>query len=609
MFKFSPTSNRPSHFTAELDNCMLKNLDKYQYDINLMNSVFTESHNFKTNYMKNSNDDDPAAETSLNHQTDEKFYIPYTGNGYIGLSIQSNEGLFVSYHKSLSLKIFHNPLVQVYSENYPKKETSVTEFKRGIVHLIQCYQKNKECISVENTLYAHRTRPSLLIEEVILNNPTKEPITFDILQMGEKNWNNSKSRTEIIDGEEFLITSGIVDVTIDGKLKHLCVSIGTLRLPITLLLKEHEFFQKYTIMTVVKYSSTLLNGKSENLDPILIDLENNVVKEIKSALLIGYKALKQEHENAWRSIWNSGFGISNSLATGAMNGNQLNASIYYSLTNNRAPLFEVTKLPTNSSNAVQFSTERCYEGFSTLHAIKLWKLPRNEIEVSDSNLLWLLTLQKHGCGSLLELGASGILQAIVLSLGGFKFTHHHLDLNLNPRQLHRDYQFRNINYANTSLISVDVEVGYDNHAVLYVTLNELMNPEKRFYACDAGCLDTPVELKLHDRQEFPVKLTNPITAILYISSDKNHINELKHALHVQEIDIAPPQDVNSIAIHKHGHHMAGFTALFWTIFVSLIIIFHLFLIKLVYRELCAGSADTSSYETNTSKKYRYARTV
>ena len=118
------------------------------------------------------------------------------------------------------------------------------------------------------------------------------------------------------------------------------------------------------------------------------------------------------------------------------------------------------------------------------------------MELSDSNMLWQLTLQKHGCGSLLELGTMGILQAIILSLGGMKFTRLHLDLNLNPRQLHRDYEFRRISYANLSLISVDIEVGYDNHAVLYVTMNELIDSTKRFYACDAGCIDRPVELHL-----------------------------------------------------------------------------------------------------------------
>lgn len=110
------------------------------------------------------------------------------------------------------------------------------------------------------------------------------------------------------------------------------------------------------------------------------------------------------------------------------------------------------------------------------------------------------------------------------------------------------------------------------------------------------------------RQVFPVKLTNPITAILYISSDQEHMNDLKNFMHVQEIDIAPAQDVNSIAIHKHGHHMAGFTALFWTIFVVLIIIFHLFLIKLVYRELCGNNVDAKGLY-DPKKNYHYARTV
>lgn len=140
--------------------------------------------------------------------------------------------------------------------------------------------------------------------------------------------------------------------------------------------------------------------------------------------------------------------------------------------------------------------ERCYEGFSTLHAIKLWKLPLNEFELNALNSIWTLTLQKHGCKTLLEIGIYGILQSIVLSLGGFKFTHHHLDLNLNARQLHRDYNFRRISYANLSLISVEVVVDSDNHAKLYATLNELIDKTQKFYACDAGCIDQPVQLEL-----------------------------------------------------------------------------------------------------------------
>jgi hypothetical protein len=164
-------------------------------------------------------------------------------------------------------------------------------------------------------------------------------------------------------------------------------------------------------------------------------------------------------------------------------------------------------------------------------------MPKNEQEAIGLSSLWLLTLRKNGCKALIELGVSGIIQAIVLSLGSMKFTNHHLDLNLNPRQLYRNYEFRNINYANVSLISVTVEVGHDNHALLYVTLNKLIDEGQKFYACDAGCIDPPLKLSLNNREQFPVKMTNPLTAILYISADKVHIDELKHALHVQEVDI------------------------------------------------------------------------
>lgn len=143
--------------------------------------------------------------------------------------------------------------------------------------------------------------------------------------------------------------------------------------------------------------------------------------------------------------------------------------------------------------------ERCYEGFSTLHAVKLWRLPANEREASALHALWMLTLQKQGCRALIDemsgVGAYGVLQAVVLSLGGLKFTNHHVELNLNPRQLHRDLYFRRINYANLSLVSVEVVVDADNHAKLYVTLNEITGNSK-FWACDAGCIDKPVPLEL-----------------------------------------------------------------------------------------------------------------
>ena len=37
------------------------------------------------------------------------------------------------------------------------------------------------------------------------------------------------------------------------------------------------------------------------------------------------------------------------------------------------------------------------------------------------------------------------------------------------------------------------------------------------------------------KAKFPVKLTAPLTSILYITADKIHMEEYKHAIHVKEI--------------------------------------------------------------------------
>ena len=117
-----------------------------------------------------------------------------------------------------------------------------------------------------------------------------------------------------------------------------------------------------------------------------------------------------------------------------------------------------------------------------------------EDDIVDLNSLWYLTLNKNGCANFLKLGVNGIIQAIVLSLGGLKFSNHHLELNLNPKQLHRNYMFRNINYANITYFNISIEVDDDdNHAKLYIVMDKV-NSKQDFYACDAGCIDEPIEL-------------------------------------------------------------------------------------------------------------------
>lgn len=110
-----------SKLLAELESCMKKSLTKYADDVKLMNAVVTESHDFKLNYLHHTPETGTTTTGELhNDEDDENFFLPYTGNGYIGLSVQSSQGIFVNFQKSLSLNLKYNPLVQVYSDTLTK---------------------------------------------------------------------------------------------------------------------------------------------------------------------------------------------------------------------------------------------------------------------------------------------------------------------------------------------------------------------------------------------------------------------------------------------------------------------------------------------------------
>lgn len=129
------------------------------------------------------------------------------------------------------------------------------------------------------------------------------------------------------------------------------------------------------------------------------------------------------------------------------------------------------------------------------------------------------------------MGAEGVMQAMLLSFGSWKFSNQHLEFNTEPKDLHRDFHFRRINYGNGTHVNVTVSVLDDNRAALYVSLDR---SDTEYYGCDGGCLDSPVQLG-PTRTQFPVKLTEPKTAVLYITSDKEHMENLKHTIHVHEV--------------------------------------------------------------------------
>lgn len=481
--------------------------------------------------------------------------IPYVGNGYFGLEIDDQAKLFTKYGRHLSQIVEYQPIITTIPRSDNKilldgKQAIVIDYINGIVHKFQCFGSE---FSISHDFYAHRTIPNVFIQEIKTINLVNSLIEIELKSMGSKNWATANRRdfslrhpdtNRLID---FTVTTGAIQLPKNDET--MIVSIVTQKPPTKFSMKKRGV-TKIDIVHVINYDVTLSATKIkineietnaiENMTNIfkLKDLQMSFNVNLDESTDLNLNALatsefKRKHINVWNTLWESGFQISTSMADGVINGDQINGTVYNVLSHVRSFDFEQStseKLRADIQRSLIYA-EGCFDSNPTLQAGTLWK-DMNTIDESNRNAMsWLLTLEKQGCHNLIRAGASGVLQAMILSFGGFSFSNQHLELNIHPKYLHRDYFFRRLNYGNMTHINVSIEVSDENRAIMYVALDRT---DGKYFACDAGCLDEPVPLT-RERKVFPVKLTDPLTAILYIASDREHIEELRHAIHVKEV--------------------------------------------------------------------------
>lgn len=261
----------------------------------------------------------------------------------------------------------------------------------------------------------------------------------------------------------------------------------------------------------------------------------------------------------------------------------VNMTLYYVLSTTPSPLLDplIGSEEREKMEATLNYADHCFSGHATMHAENLWPGRLSTVpQILQLSNLWKLTLQKRGCRGLVATGAHGLMQGMVLSFGGLQFTENHLQFQADPGVLHNSYSLRGIHY-NKDLINLAVLLDSDGKPFLHVSVKFQDKPVK-LYACEGGCANDPIELTSEPRgHTFPVMVTQPITPLLYISTDLVHLQDLRHTLHLK-------------AILDHEEHMAkqypGLPFLFWFSVASLITLFHLFLFKLIYNEYCGPGA-------------------
>ncbi|XP_015433835.1 PREDICTED: uncharacterized protein KIAA2013 homolog [Dufourea novaeangliae] len=512
----------------------------------------------------------------------DKRYLPYIGNGIFGIPISPDAWLYIKRGRALSLQVQWQPLIShPLSKGNFHKEATVTDFTNGIVYQYQCL---RDKYYTEFQYYAHRVFDAIMVQHIKIVNPFSLSQNVPLKPQVSAHWSNARMESIKIQVDDFKheysLISGFVPLPNSNKV----VTVAILyKVPPRIIQVKARSTVNLKYFTSIQYS-----------EPVFIEdyhtqyemTKKKAIEAMKRVIRIQKRNLKTSHSNLWQSYWYTSLRISDSKADGAINGDKINSTIYYVLSHVSKGIRDVEK------NVAM--NEGCYRGHHTLDAPRLWKDTSTIDGVNNVVEAWLITLEKQGCHHLMTGDPSAVQQAIVLSLGSLRFSNQHLEFNIDPQYLHRDYLFRKISYGNVTHLNISVTVGEDNRAILGVALDK---SDSVYFGCDAGCLDAPVSLS-QSYTNFPVKLTKPLTAILYITSDHQHMQDLRNALHVHAVNDAPAHDHLVMALHKHGYQLGGLPTLFWVSICFLIFVFHLFLCKLIINEY---------YGHQDKQKVRYSK--
>lgn len=503
------------------------------------------------------------------------------GNGFLLVDVNKNN-LWVSSMTVPFRMTEYSPVTYVRSAGAAAEVHATAIFYReGLIRTVRCLQidltdSHRDCVSVREEYFAHRSRPHLYVQRIRVSNPSDKVVAFDISSQKPLSGAKISTSVEKVQDRQFLLSSGRVSLE-DGK--SILIVIATKKLVNRVQVSPKSEFDE-TVLSVIYTSEPIDSGK---LEENFSKLREAAKKEMLEVMPLRADEIYHEHQQIWADLFVSGIEMRKIKDAHTPSCDTINITLYYILSCSPAPL--VDPLLSNEEREKMELTlnyaDHCFSGHATMHAENLWPGKLSGItQLLQLWELWKLTLQKRGCKSLVLAGAHGLVQGMLLSFGGLQFTENHLQFQSDPHVLHNSYSLRGIHY-NKDLINLAVLLDQEEKPYLHVSV-KFQDKLVKLYACEAGCLNEPIELTSEIRgHTFPVLVTQPLTPLLYISTELTHLQDLRHTLHLKEI-------------LAHEEHMAkqypGLPFLFWFSVASLITLFHLFLFKLIYNEYCGPGA-------------------
>ncbi|XP_033626978.1 uncharacterized protein KIAA2013 homolog [Asterias rubens] len=557
------------------------------------------------------------------HEGSADRVIPFVGNGNIGLvaNVLKANGIMVRNEESWINIGFYRPLVRAKLIGLKDQSATVLHYKKAQVQRYQCYSVEESCVLVKTNTLVHRVMPSVMLQEIIVENDADQPVTLELARNGPHKWKGSASTMEMytVNGKtrEYVLSAG--DVTISnpaGGSRVIVLVIAASVLEKKIVVPSKSVHREH-VLTIVKYSDPV-GSSSPQLSAHLVDEAND---EFFKLLHRDFSELIQEHESTWtQQIWNTGLvqeplaiplnprvdtevqrQLSHIAAVHLFN-ILTTAVMYYMMSSIQAPLL-TPSVPIQRKKEVIMALQQpgsCFSGQPTLFEDSLWQPVNTEKELADLLSHWQHVLYKHGCHSLLSVGVTGIMQAMMLSFLAGQFTERELSFHADPLLFRNKFHLHNIFY-NTSFLHIDINPNPGEQGIFISTTSiqaKGVTPIK-LYACGTGCEGTPILLTA-SMQQIPLKWTEPQTPFLYISHDVKHLAYLKqkiiHFKHLYELDGAAVNALMPVIIDNKDKQGFQMPVIVWVIIIVCILIFHMFLLNLVYREYCSGSSGVKLSE-------------
>ena len=264
--------------------------------------------------------------------------LAYVGNGYFGMSVSANSEINIKSRRTLSVPVQYKPLVYLTLAGEGEEERgSVTDYVKGSVTSVQCMSEVgsfEEPVTVTSNVMAHRTIPGVLIQDVRVHNPTSRTKQITLERLGIAQWDSAKSYTRVIEhgegGVKYTVVTGIVEAS--GK--KVAVAIAARKLTSSIEVKSRMTHSLH-LLTGIAYSQPSAGKEAESLREAM---EREAVQNVAAAAALSWQKLQESHVAVWKHLWTSGFGISWSYADDAINGDRINATMYYVLSQSPTPL-------------------------------------------------------------------------------------------------------------------------------------------------------------------------------------------------------------------------------------------------------------------------------